>query len=419
MRSLQSFGAWLARRRALALLALVVPCFAVVRVARNGGVWEAEGLPLGWDFSVFLTAARILTSSDAARLYDLTFQREAAHALFPGAYTPFPYLGTPFFALAVWPFTLVAYPLALGLWTALGLAAAWRALGWLGVRGERLFVALVLASFPFVYTVLSGQPTLFTFALLAFVYACVRAERLGRAGIATGLLMYKPQSLLGVLLYFAFVTARTRSRAVLRYWGGFFLVLSLVVGAGYVASPDASRAYLGFARRVLPNLVEVAHFDAANVHTWRAFWALVFGKTTSIGEALAAACGLAGILGCVRFWRRDRGCEAREAGLAVDYAAAITLGVWCAPHGSIYDWAVLAVPASILWATFPERRHAWRAILVTLAAVTLISAPLAAAAEAHLPFSLQPDLPILGSLAWLSTQVIREDRAEPGGERPS
>jgi hypothetical protein len=398
-------GAWLRARPVLALALFVFPAIAVARVVRLRGLWQEDGLPVGWDLTSFLTGARLLASDDAARLYDFAREREVALAHFPGSYRPFPFVSPPFVAFAVWPLVLVPYPVAFTLWSLAGLAATGAGLrALLGPKPSGAIVALALGSLPFVYALLSGQPTLFTFALVAILYRAVAERRLGTAGALAGLLLYKPQAVFGLAVYFV---VRTRDRGWLRLWASFVGVAGVLVAASWLLWPDASRAYVRVALFVLPHFLATAGFDPAQVLSFRAFFDLLLGDQRPLGEGLALAFVLAGVVACVAYWARRRAWDpSSERAVALDFGAAVVLGVWCAPHASIYDWTVLAVPFALAWRHLPERRDAVVFLFAALAVTTLSAQPLAEAMRSAWSLGFQVDLPVLGALALLARSLL-------------
>ncbi len=402
-------GAWLRARPLLAVAFFVVPMVAVVHVVELGGVWQPDGLPLGWDLTSFLTGARLLASSDAARLYDFVAQRALALAHYPGSYTPFPFVSPPFVALVLRPLLVLPYPMALAVWSVAGVVATRVALTSLVTHPSAWMRALLLGSMPFVYALLSGQPTLFTFAIVALVYRAILARRLVAAGALSAALLWKPQVMLGLLLYFA---VRTRSRAWLSLWAAWLAGALALVAMGWLASPEASRQYVALAANVLPHFLATAGFDPGQVLSWRSFFTLLMGRQTPLGEWLAAGCVVAGVVACVWRWVAGRAwAPASERAAALDFSAAVVLGVWCAPHGSVYDWTVLAVPLLLVWQHVPERRDELTAVFAALAVTTLVAQPVAEATQRSWPFGVQIALPVLGGLALVSHRFF--DAGQP------
>jgi hypothetical protein len=391
-------GAWLRARPHLALAFLALPAVVVVRVVRLGGVWQPDGLPLGWDLTSFLTGARLVGSGDAARLYDFAAQGQVALAHYPGSYSPFPFISPPFVAVLLRPLLSLPYPLALAIWSAAGVVATLLTVRSLVERPIAAPVALVWTSVPFVYALLSGQPTLFSFAIVAFVYRAIERRRLVAAGALAALLLMKPQAMLGLFLYFAI---RTRGRAWIGLWVGLLVAAASLVAAGFVAGPEASRQYAALVVHVLPHFLSAARFDPAQVLSWRSFFTLLLGGETPVGEALALLCVLTGVTACVSRWiARKAWAPVSERAAALDFSAAVVLGVFCAPHGSVYDWTVLAVPLLLAWRHCPERRDELVLVVVVLAITTLAAQPVAEAIR------LQLALPVLGVLAYFSHRVL-------------
>ncbi len=394
-------GEALARRPIFLALLLVQPVVSLVHVVQMGGAWLADGLPVGWDFAVFLTGARVL-ELDASRLYDFDFQASVEHAWRAGAYHSFPFISPPFVAVAFVPLAHLPYVASLVGWSLAGIAAATFALQW-GVegaasRGPWRNVLLLVGFPPIVFALIAGQSTLLTFALMALVYGFARRERWVHAGIACALMMIKPQCVLGLLVFFI---VRLRGRDALRFWGAFVAVGLGLAGVGYAASPAATRAYFHLAVADLPSL-QLAHFDRTQIQTWRAFFMLALPQSPRVAEALAAAVVLLGVGFSVWFWRR------RNKPFLYDYSLAIALGLWCAPHGYIYDWTVLAIPMFLVWEHVPGKRGEWTALFALSALVLVASDTVSSAAQSHLGASMQPSLLLLAALPFVVWRVSDE-----------
>ena len=164
-------------------------------VLAEGGI-RHTGIPIAADFSAFWTAARFAFTGNAPAAYDPAAMQAAQDALFPGR--DFGYLGfyyPPGFLLALMPFGALSREAAAGLFLGLTGLAYVLAVRPLLPRGAP--VAALLA-FPAVLVVLDYGQNGFLSAALLGVAALTLDRRPVAAGIAFGLLAYKPQ--LGVLV---------------------------------------------------------------------------------------------------------------------------------------------------------------------------------------------------------------------------
>ncbi len=400
MQVLRRVGQALARRPALLLLLLIHPIVSMAHIIEHHGAWQTDGLPVGWDFAVFLTGARIV-ELDATRLYDFHFQSLVEHAWHAGSYHTFPFISPPFVAILFVPLARIPYVSALAVWTFSGVVVAAVAHGWLGANVSWRERALLFCFFPFTFALIAGQSTLFVFAVMAGVHQLVKGERLALAGAAFAMLTFKPQCLLGLVLFFL---VRLRGRNALGFWASFAVVTLALVGIAYAVSPTATYTYARLAIDVLPRF-QLDAFDRAQIHTWRSFWMLALPTHEKLAEIVAALFVLGGAAFAVWFWRRG-------GRLCIDYSLAVLLGLWCAPHAYLYDWTVLAIPLILAWEHFPERRPEWLALFALVAFVLLASELVAEWTRAHFVVSVQPSLILLAALPFVMWRVATTgDRA--------
>ncbi len=218
-----------------------------------------------------------------------------------------------------------------------------------------------------------------------------------------GLLSYKPQLMVGVGLLWVWQVRRDW-RALL---GAGMSALGLALLSWWTL-PEASVAYLRFAREVLPNLPAWQDFPIWHLHTWRGFWRLVLPPLAADGLWwLSVALGLGGWA-----WLQKR-----LVAPALRYALAVVLTLWLTPHAMIYDWALLLIPAVLLWDYLPHR-HA--ELLPPYAAVwlaSLLAGPLTYVQWQVWHGGIQVSVPVL---AWAVVTLARglakaEERGGEGG----
>lgn len=208
----------------------------------GSGVGTATGR-LGGDFPSFYGAGSIVARGDGDRLYDPALQAEVQADLF-GDDTGFlyfaypPYYAYPYAALSVLPFRAAflvhALLLIVALWLAIQLAAP--LLPRLLASTDRKIAALavLLASYPMLRSVLGGQNTPLTLLLIVAVWRFAEDERDLAAGLALSALLYKPQFGLP-LLVFVVVARRWR---IVKWWAfgaaGLYLAGAAMLGLGWV-----------------------------------------------------------------------------------------------------------------------------------------------------------------------------------------
>jgi len=164
---------------------------------------------LGNDFGIYFAQASVLRSGDPRGIYSLEALQPWYQQLYDGyssllpdaaraTHVPYP----PLFSWLFRPFILPQPHVGFILWTFVNAVAgfylAWRAATFFQ-KPERGFVALLfLSSYAFVYSLITGQPTLLLACAMAHFYLALRAGNDFRAGLYLSLLFFKPQY--GVLL---------------------------------------------------------------------------------------------------------------------------------------------------------------------------------------------------------------------------
>jgi hypothetical protein len=188
---------------AVAVIALVVSCLTPVNRR------TILGTDLGYDYSVFYMAGKILNEYGATRLYDMKLQADFHRTLRPYwpadktiAYLYPPFLALPLGPLARLPFVysyLIWLLVSAGLYLA-GLLLILRTMrpipGW-----DLLTGALLAISFePFVMECwLGGQSSAIGFFWLTLAYYLYRRGRNISSGFALGICLYKPPLLVVIL----------------------------------------------------------------------------------------------------------------------------------------------------------------------------------------------------------------------------
>jgi hypothetical protein len=297
------------------------------------------GMPLrGWlDFSAFYAAGQLVFGSDVLDLATVaTLQVREDLPI-----TPFVY--PPGLALVYAPLSALPYGLAGLLHTVLmlGLLLAAAAVGARLVDLPRRWVLLgALAWAPAAAGVLSGQNTSLALLLVVLAAWALLRDLQGGAGLAIGLLAYKPQ--LG-LPFLGLLLLRTRWAALLVSLG----VLAFHWLAGAVAAGDLlwPRDWLHAVESY-----QVADFGA---NGWQAI------SLPALGRHLELVTGLSGlslvgwavggliVLACLPSLRRLPVVEA--------VALASACGLLISPHAWVYD-ATLLLPALGVFAARANRR---------------------------------------------------------------
>mgnify|MGYP000854126847 CR=1 FL=1 len=371
------------------------------------GYFDLAGQVIGTDFLQYYTAGYITRVGDRARLYDLAYQAEIERQLIgPGLQDFFGFILPPFMAWVFWPFALLPYGLSFVLWSLLGLLGLWMSLKFLltPATAPRTVFVWSLTWFPIFAAIAFGQNSLLSLFLFALTYRLWQRERPFWAGMAAGLLAYKPQLLLAVGFLWL-LRWRKDWRALL----GLGVGVSILMLLCFVTLPEASWAYIDFALTVLPGLPEWGGRQIWHTQTFHEFWLLLLPGQHTIANILRWVLVAIGGVAFVRFTRRY------QENKSLLYAGMMCLLIWTSPHANIYEMSLLLIPALLLWEHRPDLRLGWRRIFVLLWLVFLFSGPLTyMQLEAlRLPFAVQISVPVWAlamyvAYDWLMSPVDEE-----------
>jgi alpha-1,2-mannosyltransferase len=375
-------GAFVTRERmrlvGFALLAAYAIGLAYLILTSNG-VNDAQGRPLGTDFSNVYAAGTYVLEGHPQAPFDPALQYLREQAIF-GTATPFyGWHYPPFFLFVAAALALLPYAPALVLWQGATLALYLLAIRAIVVRGahddagvrsrpDPLWLLLALA-FPAVFVnVGHGHNGFLTAALIGAALA-VLDRRPWLAGILFGLLIYKPQ--FGLLVPLVLVaTGRWRAvAAALATVAALLLITTLAFG---VPVWEAFLASAHFTRTIVLEAGETGWHKIQSVFAWVRMWggpvALAYAVQSAVTLMLAAA--------LVWLWRL-------RVDFAIKAAALIIAAILATPYSLDYDMTALA-PA-IAFLAVHGLRHGFAAYEKTgLAALWLVPLFARAVAEATL-----------------------------------
>ncbi len=357
----------------------------LLSIGLGSGQVDLAGQAIGTDYVQFYTAGYTLRMGQSARLYDIPYQSQLQQEIIgPRLKSYHAFITPPFLAWVFVPLSVLPYVASFVVWSLLGLAGLWFSLRWLNIQKPHRYMAWSLTWFPIFASISYGQNSLLSLAVLCLCYWLWRKQRLWLAGLVCSLLMYKPQLVIGIGLLW-----------LLEWRRNIPALLGLALGSGLLAIlcfwqlPDASWAYVEFARTTLPNLPNWQDFPIWHLHTLRGFWRLALPQQPGWADGLYALFALVGLIGFMAFWRKYRSQP------ALLFAGAICLTVWLTPHAMIYDWAVLLIPAALLWHLLPQHREDWKILYALVWLTSLVSGPLTFAQWRWLHFALQISVPAL------------------------
>jgi hypothetical protein len=362
-----------------------------VSAALGPGNLDLNGQVIGTDHSAFHTAAVLLDEGRGDALFDypdLTAFAARQEELVgkPGFLDP--YRNPPFYALLYRPTARLPYLASYAAWAVLGLLVLVGGLRL--VHGPAVGRPLVwaLAFYPLFAAVSFGQNTLLSFGAFALVYRALVDDRRFLAGLAAGLLLYKPQLLLGLGVWWLL--------DVRRFWpalGGLAVTGVALAGLSWAVLPAETAEWV----RRLPDIARYDRFEFYNLHNPRGFGDLLTGSRT-VGQWV----GLAGLVFAVgwlaRFLGRHRGDD------RLVFAAAVFATLWGSPHTMTYEWALAVLPAVVLWDVRPDRRGLWVGLFAAAWVALFVATPLTKGQLSVAGVAVQVSVPVL---AWVALRAER------------
>jgi hypothetical protein len=275
-----------------------------------------------------------------------------------------PYVNPPLLALALRPVVHLAFGRGFHLYTAATILAALLGALALGGVARRLvrgrldaatLILLTLAFHPIARTMLGGQNTPFTFALVGGALWALQAGRPILGGALVGLLSYKPQY---VPLFFA-------ALVLARAWPA---VVAAVVG--FVAHYAAGAAFVGadWPLRLAAVMRPYRVLEAANIPTHFSlapfFEYAVGGRVATL---LTIASGVAVVIALLRYAPRAR---PGDADFPLTWAMLLVGAMLLSPHLQYYDFGVLVLPVVVgLDAVVGRRQNVGLWLRLAIAAV--------------------------------------------------
>jgi hypothetical protein len=355
-------------------------CFAVALFIASlfildfvmSGPQPAKGSGFGLDYIAFYRAGMLVHTGHADRLYDLQDTRNFDSALaqrqnlsLGNNYAPF--LNPPFFALLFAPLAMLGYTPSLVIWLLINISCCAGAAALLcriipaeydldpnleplrDWKNYALVPALMLVSLPFLQTIGHAQNTGVSLLLMTWAVVSWRDGRAFTAGVAAGILFYKPQLAALVLAAMA-ITLGWRALAGACASLGSLLLLNVL------ALPGTLTDYL---HRLGPN---VQYMMATHPYIWQrhatfnGFWHVTLNQlspeiASSTATYLAILCSMPvafGLLLCI--WR-NRKSTSRDRIIAAVIATAPLI----MPYYLDYDLLLLAVPAVLLASEMIDR----------------------------------------------------------------
>ncbi len=332
---------WLTAKRLRAhglILALCLWSVYLWNIATPGLVDRAGNLK-GTDFLHFYTLGSLALAHRGADLYNLRAQSFLAAQRVPAAagmvYLP---LYPPQVSLFFAPFAKLPYERALILWlvfTSLtyGLCcyALWCACP--NLRHQQFAVFILALSYPaFWHLIAWGQTSALALGCFTLAFFAFRAKREFLAGLAVGLLIFKPQLALAAAIIFL-LTLHWRFIA-----GALFSSAAQLVAAWLYYGREPLRDWLPMLLK-LPKQLPLLEPRLYQTHSLRTFWIMLV-PWPSASLLLYVVSGVIVSVLAIAVWRS-------RLSLSLRYSALLFATVLLAPHLTVYDLVILA-PAFLL-----------------------------------------------------------------------
>lgn len=305
------------------------------------GIFDRQGNVKFQDFLQFPISARLIAQGRAHELYDdRVLAQEIRQTVGRDSKIYLQYFYGPQVALAFVPIASIPFLAQAALWSAFSLVLyfvcvrmVWKKCTGLKLHGK--LVAICAVAYPplfhfFVRGQLSAVVLLcFTGAFLAF-----SSERDFLAGIALGLLAFKPQFLVAIPLIFLLARA----------WSAFSgLLISSVLQLGFTSLYFGRTVMEAYFRMLLhsaghPGSTELV-FSPIQMHSFHSFWEMLI-PWASLQWVLYLLCSLLAVLAAAAIWKSS-------APLSLRFSALTLAAVLVNPHIYIYDLLALA-PALLL-----------------------------------------------------------------------
>ena len=345
-------------RLAVALVVALGLAFLVSTLGGSGS--NAASGRIGGDYPAFYAAGKIVIGGHRDQLYDLARHQAEQKNLFGDdhsdgvVYFPYP----PFLAAAYAPLAALPYKSSYLVHTAMMALALLLSLRLIRPmipildRRFALFTAFSFGFYPMFRAVTGGQNTALTLFLLAWSWRAAHDGNDGWAGVALGLLLYKPQYAVPVLGLHVVVRRWRTVAAACVTAVPLWLVSAVLFGPGWLSS---------WWQQVSRYAAKDALVNASNAISFLGLGDNTFGVGNRVGRAIAGSLVLVTGAALAMLWWRSSRASDRFAGNGV-MAATIAGILLVSPHSMFYDAGLLVAPLIVLVEVLPARHHRWLAL---------------------------------------------------------
>lgn len=314
------------------------------------GRFDRAGHIKGHDFVHFYMLGGIAIDRATPDLYDFDAQSKRLDRLVPEYETRFLPVHTPQVALFFAPIAALPYVAAIWTWLLISAClyaascwALWRALP--ALHDYTGIAVLLAAGFPAAQAMAAtGQTSAFALAWLVLAYLALRRRHDVLAGMALGMLAYKPT--FGLLVPFALLSTR-QFRATAAAAGT--ALLQFVIAWAYFGR----EAIIDYVRNfeTISSQRSLLEAQPYAMHSLLAFFSMLMPSDHVAKVAYLVTSGIVAAM-AIRVWRS-------RSALEVRYGTLIIASVLVSPHFYVYDLVILAAAFFLLasWAVQSTRRR--------------------------------------------------------------
>jgi len=339
----------------------------------------AFGQVIGGDFIMFYSTG-LIYRSNPAMIYDYDTQVSTQQGLVTPTVLPGynPYMNPPFVAPLFSLFSYLSLNWALVIWTFLAIISVFLSVYWLYKlstsyqQNSKLpygqLVIITLSFFPFIEGLQAGQNNWLTLLLVSGIIYAMFRQKWYLAGILAGILIYKPQFVLGFIIIWLI-------------WKNFKAILSFsLVAMGWMGlfalsnGLDLYRMYFQLSQAFM-GLPYIAGFPKYVMVTFYGFLTSIFPQSTqpvlsALSQALFVlyACGLA--------WLAYRYRKLVMIERIPVIVAVLILPLLATPYALLHDMVIL-IPIFVLWGIYSNSRNfLYTSVIIYLGAffLTLLGA---------------------------------------------
>lgn len=342
----------------IVITSISITLFAFNLIKSNGYI-TAVGVNVGADFLAFYTGGTFYNQCILEHIYNLTpefrfseqlaYQQNLIGEDFKGHN---PFLNPPFTAVFYAPLAKLPYLPAFILWQVLNFGLlicsvimARRELISLQALPTYQLVGCCFLFYPTFGWVLYGQATPIILLLYCLFFFALRKGKDFRAGFYLGLLAFKPQLTILIVLVLLF---KWRWKSLMG--GSISLCISVLIG--FILVPEAMQKYIEVSPRFL-DFLRLPNYPTWGIHSFFGFSSLLFDELSpQITNIVIYILSGGTILLLWLLWKNIRWQENQKIW---DIAMAITFiwGLLISPHLFFYDLMLLLLPAAIVFNFLP------------------------------------------------------------------